>query len=136
MMTELEQAIARVYEANGSDEMINKAYVVFFRSEIVMPVSLLDDQDEPFSPLYIEAEGKRFIPLFDSSEKFEVWLASESMDHVKIKGADIIRGVGVDKIYLALNPGSLHYKEFEPDEIVRLKTMLKKLDVLKAKQPK
>ena len=137
-MSELDKAIKAAYDSEGSQQDVNQVYVILFRVNIFMPAYRQDDEDEPFTPLYIKDNEKYFIPIFDSLSRLKEWGKNEydELDYVEILGADIIRGVGDEDVYLCLNPGTDYYKEFSPDEIRRLKLMLSKIDQLKSSTPK
>lgn len=132
-MSELDTVIASAYDNEGEQEKVNKVYVTFFRTLLYMPVYTRDDQDEPFSPLYLQEEQQYFIPVFDSLERLQAWAANEyeDLEYAEILGADVIRCVGEEMVYVCLNAATDYYKEFSPDEIRHLKKMLVKIDSLK-----
>ena len=132
-MSELDQVISKAYENEGEQEFSNKVYATFFRSELFMPIYSQDNKEEPFVPLTLEEEGNYFIPIFDSLLRLEEWIGEEypDLEYAEIMGNDVIRGIGVEKVYLSLNPGTEFYKEFSPEELVRLKMMLAKIDKFK-----
>jgi hypothetical protein len=134
-MSELETLLQNVYQSEGAEADANKFYVAFFRTTLFMPANLQDDKDEPFSPLFTEEEGKFFVSVFDTLEGLKTWIEPEysEIDYVEILGADVLRCIGTEQVYLCLNPGEKLYKEFAPDEIQRLKMMVVKLDSLKKK---
>ncbi len=132
-MSELDTVVAAAYASEGQQEKVNKVYVTLFRTLLYMPVYTQDDEDEPFSPLYLEDAGKYFIPIFDSLERLQAWTVNEyeNLEYAEILGADVIRCIGEAVVYLCLNAGTDYYKEFSPDEILHLKKMLTKIDTLK-----
>ena len=62
-------------------------------------------------------------------ERLETWAGDErdNMAYVQITGSASVRGIG-NEVYLGLNIGTTYYKEFVPEEIQRLKTIVAKLD--------
>lgn len=136
-MTKLETLLKNVYDSEGAEADANKFYVAFFRTTLFMPASLQDNEDEPFSPLFTEENGNFFITVFDTVEGLTTWVQPEfsDIDYVEIMGADVLRCIGTEQVFLCLNPSADYYKEFAPDEIARLKMMLAKLDALKDKMP-
>lgn len=132
-MTELDQLIETALQNGASQEATNKFYVALFRTVLYMPAYLQEDEDEPFSPLYLQDNDNYFIPVFDTVECLRAWLTEENneMEYVEIQGSDIIRCIGEEQVYLCLNPGSDYYKEFSPEELQKLKMMIAKIDTLK-----
>ena len=132
-MTDLDKAIALAYEHEGESEYANKVYALFFRSMLFMPVETFDDPDEPFTPWIFEWKDQFFIPVFSTLPELETWAEEQEMEleYVSISGADLVRGVATEQVYLCLNPDTDHYKEFAPDEVERLKAMLAKIEQLK-----
>ena len=130
---ELDSLLKAAYESEGSTDAVNKFYVRLLRANLCLPVTLNPEQDdEPFTPLYISQGEHFFIPIFDSLERLESWAAEqhEKIDHVEITGEAMIRGLG-SKAYLCLNIGTPFYKEFAPEEIARLKLTIAKMDKLR-----
>ena len=132
-MNELDVVIEAAYANEGEQDKVNKVYVTLFRTMLYMPVYTQENQDEPFTPLYMRDEEKYFIPVFDSLERLQAWAANEykNLDYAEILGADVIRCVGKEVVYVCLNAGIDFYKEFSPEEIVHLKKMIAKIDSLK-----
>jgi hypothetical protein len=65
-VSELDHVIEAAYTKEGAQDKVNKVYVTLFRTLLYMPVYRQDDVDEPFTPLYMQDEGKYFSPVFDS----------------------------------------------------------------------
>lgn len=133
-MTELDTLMAKALESEGNDAEANKFYTALFRTRLFMPATLQDDEEEPFAPIYLQDGENYFIPAFDQLERLSAWAADEfeKLDYVEIDGADVIRCVGTENVFLSLNPGTEFYKEFRPDEVHRLKMMIGKIDKLKS----
>lgn len=132
-MSELDQVIAAAYDGEGTQDKVNKVYVTLFRQTLYMPVYKKNDKDEPFMPLYMQEGKKYFILVFDSLTRLQTWAASEykNLDYAEMLGADVLRSIGNDVVYLCLNIGTNFYKEFSPEEIAYLKKMLEKIAALK-----
>ncbi len=133
-MSELDRVIAAAYNNKGAADKVNKVYVTLFRTTLYMPVYQQDDKDEPFVPLYTIQEGEKyFISVFDALTRLKTWAENEykDVDYTEMLGADVLRCIGHDRVYLCLNAGTDVYKEFSPEEIVHLKKMLGKIDALK-----
>ena len=56
------------------------------------------------------------------------WAADSlaQIDMYELSGVELLSGLG-DDITLAFNPGAPTYKEFNPEEILKLKTMVAKI---------
>lgn len=138
IVTELDQLIANAFASQGNQDDANKVYTAFLRTQLFIPirkdpdghVAIASDTDEePFVPLFAQFEDKIFMLVFDSAERLETWAGDErgNMAYVQITGSALVRGIG-NEVYLGLNIGTTYYKEFVPEEIQRLKTIVAKLD--------
>ena len=69
---------------------------------------------------------------FDQVDRLSTWAGDQSdlLDYVEITGKEVIEGIS-DQAFLVLNLGSEFYKEFSPDEIKRLKTIVSRINQLK-----
>lgn len=133
-MSELDILINKAYESQGSQKDINQVYTAFLRNRLYVPIEKMDDSmgldtEEPFRPLFVHEQETHFMMCFDSLERLQEWAGShiEEMSYVAILGREIIRGVG-DNVHICLNYGTPYYKEFNPEEIVRLKLTVSKLE--------
>jgi hypothetical protein len=134
-MTELDELIQTAYANPGRQEDVNKVYLALIRSLLFVPVeknSVLVSEDEPFRPLFANVNGNYFMLVFDSSERLADWAGEHAaeMQYVEISGRDVIAGVG-DQVFIGLNLGSEFYKEFSPDEVKRIKTIVARIDQLR-----
>jgi hypothetical protein len=139
-MTELDQLIAVAYASEGKQDDVNKVYLTMLRSPLVVPVEKIpgdkviddDNDEEPFKPLFAKMEDNYFMLAFDTVERLTAWAGDqvEMIDYVEISGRDIVAGIS-DQAFLCLNLGAEFYKEFSPDEIKRLKTIVSRIDQLK-----
>jgi hypothetical protein len=132
-MTELDRLIKSAYASEGDQQDSNKVYTVFFRTHFFIPALSRDKDKEEFSPLIIEDHGKYFIPVFDSLLRLQLWSQSDGdkVPYIELSGEDVVRGVVDEQVYICLNPGGEYYKEFSPDEIMRLKMMLSKIEKMR-----
>lgn len=136
-MTELDQVIATAFASSGKQDDVNKVYLTLIRTPLFLPVQKEEpeqqpDAEEPFKPLFAKIDDKYFMLAFDTIERLTAW-AGEQLDHisyVEITGRDVIAGIS-EQVYLCLNYGTDHYKEFAPDEVMRLKMIVSKIDQLK-----
>jgi hypothetical protein len=138
MMTELDQLIAAAYASEGKQEDVNKVYLTLLRTSLFLPIEKLDqpskeqDTDEPFKALFAKFEGKFFLLVFDTLERLQTWAGDEmpTIDYVELRGMEIVAGIGED-VYLCLNVGCEYYKEFSPEEVMRLKMAASRIEQLK-----
>jgi hypothetical protein len=134
-MTELDELIKTAYASTGSQDDVNKVYLNLLRSPLYVPVeknALLVSEEEPFRPLFANVNGNYFMLVFDTSERLVEWAGEHASDmqYVEISGRDIIAGVG-EQVFIGLNLGSPFYKEFSPDEVKKLKTVVARIDQLR-----
>ena len=132
-MSELDQVITAAYDSGGAQDKVNKVYVTLFRKILYIPVHKNNNKDDTFMPLYMQMNKNYFMLVFDSLTRLQTWAANESknVDYAEMLGADVLRYIGDDIVYLCLNVGTNFYKEFSPEEIAYLKKMLGKIAALK-----
>jgi hypothetical protein len=127
MMNELETAIEKAITAEGASKEANKAYLEFIKANFIIPIEKESADSEP-SVLYLEENHQIFLPVFSSMGYFDAW-ASDIQDKIqllKLSGVDLLKGIG-ENVYVSLNIGSDVYKEFNPSEIERMRSMVLKL---------
>lgn len=128
-MNKLVEALQTAYVENN-EHTTNTVYRIFLGQNLWVPVypdSLSDEGD--YLPLYQTVEDAHFIPIFSSQETFSTWAGESEPEFttIQVRGLDMIRGAG-DQVFLCLDLGSPHYKEFAPDEIAKLKGIVFKFD--------
>ncbi len=133
-MTELDKAISAAFASLGKQEDVNKVYLTLLRTPLFIPVQKEKkvDDEEPFRPLFASIEDKIFMLAFDTMERLTSWAGSQfdKMSYVELSGRDVVAGLS-EKVYLCINYGTDFYKEFSPDEVKRLKTVVARIDQLK-----
>ena len=140
-MTELDQVISAAYASEGKQDDVNKVYLTLLRSQLLLPVQKdlvketpVGEEEEPFKPLFAKVDNDYFMLAFDTLDRLTAW-AGDQMDninYVEISGRDLIAGIN-DQVFLCLNHGADYYKEFTPDEVKRLKTIVSRIDQMKDK---
>ena len=135
-MTTLDTLIQAAYQSEGATADVNKVYVELLKTTLYVPIEKgsakspdsSDEDEAPFIPLFVEDDEKVFIAAFDNLNKLMGWAGDHyaDMDYITMVGRDVIAGMS-DEIYLAFNPTTEFYKEFSPEEILRLKTMVQKI---------
>jgi len=137
MITELDQVIAAAYASEGKKEDVNKVYLALLRSPVFVPVEKVAhdavlNEEEPFRPLFAKVEDNYFMVIFDTLERLTAWADVElgKLDYVELNGKDVVAGIG-ENVFLCVNIGSPYYKEFSPDEVKRLKTVVSRIEQMK-----
>jgi hypothetical protein len=125
-MNQLEIAIQQAILTSGNNKEANKAYLEFIKANFIIPIEKESINDQPV-PLYLEDQDQVFLPVFTNQLYFDEW-AVEIKDQIqllKLSGVDLLKGVG-EQVTISLNIGTKHYKEFNPAEIARMRSMVLK----------
>lgn len=137
-MTELDQVISAAFASEGKQDQVNKVYLTLLRTPLFLPVqkqehaAVVEDEEEPFKPLFAKIEDNYFMLAFDTIDRLTAWAGAQldNINYVQISGRDIIAGLN-EQVFLCVNYGTDYYKEFSPDEVKRLKTIVSRIDQLK-----
>ncbi len=126
-MNTLENAIKQAVTAKGANKEANKAYLEFIKANFIIPIEKNSSGDEPVV-LYLEENGYVFLPVFTEMVYFDQWAQDikDDIQLLKLSGVDLLKGIG-DHVMVSLNIGSNVYKEFNPAELGRMKSMVLKL---------
>jgi hypothetical protein len=126
-MNELELAIDHAITSEGNGKEANKAYLEFIKANFIVPIEKNPASEEP-EVLYLQENGQVFMPVFTSMVYFDEWAAEikDEIQLLKLSGVDLLKGIGEDVI-VSLNIGSNIYKEFNPAELARMRSMILKL---------
>ena len=127
IMNALEKAVSEAIATEGGNKEANKAYLEFIKANFIIPIEKNSATNEP-EVLYFVENQKVFLPVFTSMTFFDQW-AAEIQDHVqllKLTGVDLLKGIG-EEVIVCLNIGSELYKEFNPAELARMRSMVLKL---------
>lgn len=134
-MTELDHMIAKAFASEGKQEDVNKVYLTLLRTSLFLPVQKdgQPTEEEPFKPLFARVEDNYFMLVFDTLERLSAWAGDqfEQVNYVEISGRDVVAGIN-EQVFLCLNYGAEYYKEFSPDEVRRLKTIVSRIDQLRS----
>lgn len=123
-MSALEQAIQAAFDSEGGNQQANKAYLEFIKANFIIPIQKNSKNDDP-EVLFLQENGQVFLPIFTSDAYLSDW-AKDIGDHIQIlrlSGVDLLKGVGED-ITICLNIGTPLYKEFNPSEIARMRSII------------
>lgn len=133
-MTDLDKAISAAFASKGKQDDVNKVYLLLLRSLLFIPVSKekKPNNEELFSPLFTKIENRYYMLAFDTLERLTSWAGEHmaEMGYVELSGHDLIKGIN-DQACFSLNVGTPYYKEFLPDEIKRLKTIVSRIEQMK-----
>lgn len=126
-MNELEIAIEQALTSQGSNKEANKAYLEFIKANFIIPIEKHSASDSP-EVLYLEDNGQTFLPVFTSMAYFDQWATNikDNIQLLKLSGVDLLTGIG-EQVIVCLNIGSNAYKEFNPAELARMRSMVLKL---------
>ena len=128
-MDSLIQTIEDAYKSPEDETLTNKAHRLFLNHIFILPVKkVVNKGDEP-TALFFTEENKHFLPIFSSDDFFRHWAGEteSEMDWLNIAGKDLIIGSG-ETTFLCLDIGQDHYKEMQPDEVIKLKQVISKLE--------
>jgi len=126
-MNELETAIEKAMVSAGGNKEANKAYLEFIKANFIIPIEKSLSDEEP-QVLYFNEGEHVFLPVFTNLDFFNHW-AKDIREHVqllKLSGVDLLKGIG-EHVIVSLNIGSAVYKEFNPAELARMRSMVIKL---------
>ncbi|KGP62353.1 Fe-S center protein [Legionella norrlandica] len=126
-MNKLNLAIKEAFESSGNMKEANKAYLEFIKANFIIPIEHNSDHTNP-KVLFLQDNHNLFLPVFTEMKYLDAWAAeiSEHIKLLKLSGVDLLKGVG-EKVTLCLDIGSEYYKEFNPSEIERMRSMVLKL---------
>jgi len=127
LKNELEAAIENALSTAGNNLEANKAYLEFIKANFIIPI---DKKSDPLLPevLYLEDNGNVFLPVFTNMSYFDLWANTikDDITILKLSGVNLLQGIG-DNVIVSLNIGSEIYKEFNPQELARMRSMVLKL---------
>ncbi len=125
-MNELEKAVKQALITEGSQKEANKAYLEFIKANFIIPVEKNSAVDDP-RVLYLEENNQVFLPVFTSKDYFDQWASgiAENINVLKLSGVDLLKGIA-EHVIISLNIGSNLYKEFNPAELARMRSMVLK----------
>lgn len=127
MSTALHQAILEAIEHAGKTDKANKAYLEFTKANFKIPVDIHSSDDAP-EVLFLQEQHATYLPVFSERRFLDSWahdIATE-IKVLELSGVDLLKGIG-DKVSVCLDPGSAHYKEFLPEEVARMRSLVLKL---------
>jgi len=126
-MNPLETAIQQAFTTQGGSAEANKAYLEFIKANFIIPIEAGSADSEP-AVLFLEDNHQFFLPVFTDIIYFETWAREikTKVQLLKLSGVDLLKGIG-EQVFVCLNIGSESYKEFNPSEMARMKSIVLKL---------
>lgn len=125
-MNALDLAIKKALDLSGSTQEANKAYLEFIKANFIIPIDMNSQPDQP-EVLFLQENGQCFLPVFTENQHLDQWARDigDSIHILRLSGVDLLKGIG-DDVTVCLNIGSTVYKEFNPSEIARMRSMVLK----------
>ncbi len=126
-MNALETAIEQAIASQGELKQANKAYLEFIKANFFLPIEKQSASSEPEVLYFIDKE-QVFLPVFSNRVFFDTWAQEIKNDiHLlELTGVNLLKGLG-DDVTVCMNIGSPLYKEFNPSELARMRSMVLKL---------
>lgn len=126
-MNALELAVKSAIDASGNSKEANKAYLEFIKANFMIPTEKKAEENEP-EVLFLEEDNHIFLPVFTEKKYLDDWACeiANEINVLKLSGVDLLKGLG-ENITVCLDPGSAHYKEFIPEEMARMRSMVLKI---------
>ena len=130
-MNDIEQAIQNALASEGQNEFANKAYLEFIKANFIIPIDKASSEDNP-QVLYYPSEHHVFMPAFTNLNYLQHWAhdIQDSIATLHLSGVNLLQGIG-DDVTVSLNVGTPIYKEFNPGELARMRSMMIKLGLIK-----
>lgn len=126
-MNALDHAIKEALDSSGNTKEANKAYLEFIKANFIIPVEHALEENEQPRVLFLQEGSNVFLPVFTEQDYMDAWAKdiAEEINLLKLSGVDLLKGIG-DNVTVCLNIGSAIYKEFNPSEIARMRSMVLK----------
>ena len=126
----LEEAIKTALHHGGEMQAANKAYLEFIKANFMVPTQMNIEPIKTITPevLFLQEGEHTFLPVFTTMNYLSIWAyeISDQINVLHLSGVDLLKGLG-DKITVCLNIGTPYYKEFNPSEIARMRSIVLKL---------
>lgn len=126
-MNSLNLAIKEALETSGNTKEANKAYLEFIKANFIIPIEQNSNDDSP-EVLFLQDGNQYFLPVFTEMSYLDAWATeiSSNIKLLKLSGVDLLKGLGED-VTVCLDIGTEQYKEFNPAETARMRSMILKL---------
>lgn len=129
-MNALETAIEQALLTEGRNQEANKAYLEFIKANFIIPIEQNENDDVQAEPqvLFLTENNQAFLPVFTQKQYLDAWIgdAGDAIQLLTLSGVDLLKGIG-EEVFVSLNIGTPFYKEFNPAELARMRSMVLKL---------
>lgn len=127
-MNALETAIEQALLTEGRNQQANKAYLEFIKANFIIPIEKNDDSQVDPQVLFLTENNQAFLPVFTQKQYLDAWIgdAGDAIQLLTLSGVDLLKGIG-EEVFVSLNIGTPFYKEFNPAELARMRSMVLKL---------
>ena len=125
-MNSLNIAIKEALASSGNLKEANKAYLEFIKANFIIPVEQNANDENP-EVLFLQDNNDLFLPVFTEMKYLDAWAAeiNKEIKLLKLSGVDLLKGLG-ENVTVCLDIGSDLYKEFNPSETARMRSMILK----------
>ena len=134
-MSPLDLALKTMHEDPENSENQHHFYSLFLQTNFLVPTFDQESGDvakgegevaepEKALPLIMESDGANFMMLFDHEDRVAAW-AEEGVQCITVPGYVAI-AMATEELHLAMNVGTDYPKQFVPEEITWLKTVVEK----------
>lgn len=126
-MNSLELTIQQALDSKGDQQAANKAYLEFIKANFLIPIDKNSVAEQP-EVVYLQQNNEFFLPVFTDRQYFDHWAHKihDVINILHLTGVNLLKGIG-EQVTICLNLGSNIYKEFNPAELNRMKSMVLKL---------
>jgi hypothetical protein len=126
-MNSLNTAVKAALESSGNSKEANKAYLEFIKANFIIPVEQTANEEEEPRVLFLEEGNNVFLPVFTELCHLDAWAKdiNQEIKLLKLSGVDLLKGIS-DNVTVCLDIGSDAYKEFNPSETARMRSMVLK----------
>ncbi len=130
-MNELELAIEKALFSQGKTAEANKAYLEFIKANFIVPIHRSSAPNKP-EVLFLREQNQTLMPVFTRKEYLTAWAADiqDAIQLLHLSGVNLLQGV-CDDVTVCLNIGTSIYKEFNPSELARMRSIILKLGLIK-----
>jgi hypothetical protein len=121
-MTPLDKALQA---AQSDKSKVNEFYDLFLATDVYVPThdsskvesgSRRTTEGETFSPVIVTNKGTDFLPIFDTLERLQAWAGGHELTYIRMPAHALLLSID-NRLHVALNVGTDHFKEFVSDEV-------------------
>lgn len=126
-MNALTESIRLAFAEPDDQKRVNKVYLEFIKANFIIPIEKNSDAAEP-RVLFYHENNLCFLPAFTEEQWLDAWAkpVADEIELLRLSGVDLLKGIG-DEVTLCVDLGSPTYKEFNPSEIARMRSMILKI---------